>query len=231
MDQRIAMGQAIKKARNGKGLTLRAAVARFETFGLAWPHSTLSDVENGKRGLHVRELLVIAASLNTSPDSLAIPDCTEPLDLTDSYAMDPERARSFWQGRSGVPRSYSLSHPKTSWPWIDEVFDSDARVDYATAWRASRPRSECQLAQNAAERPWLHTFIEGLETVREIFLQARPSAYDLDRFSKAVVRLRRASNQAWVSSEMHALSEDVSDEQADNLRRFNALVDRQEATE
>jgi len=59
------VGARIRTARIERGMTLRELARRIGVV-----HSTLSDIETGRRSLRVTELMQIAAELETTPDEI-----------------------------------------------------------------------------------------------------------------------------------------------------------------
>lgn len=141
------MGTAIRVVRHKeRGLTLRDFATRLSEFGLPLSHSALSRIERGERGVEVRELLVIAAALDVSPDVLAFyedKDNPEPRALVPLSDVLVERAdilRSWWSGRSALLGALRR-RPRPTWPFPEE-HTPDRLRDRHDAWRALRPAVE-----------------------------------------------------------------------------------------
>ena len=133
------MGAAIRRARHPYGL--RPFAERLATFGLTTNYASLARLEKGERSLTVRELLVIAAALDVSPDTLVFPDGDrDPVQLTDELVEDAGTLRSWWAGRNPLLGTRRRA-PRPSWPDPDGL-DPDRIRERADQWRRQRPLQE-----------------------------------------------------------------------------------------
>ena len=136
------MGAAIKAARDAQGLSLRAFADRLEGFGLPISYAALSRIEGAQRPVSVRELLVIAAALDVSPDVLVFPDEDNmPVPLTDELVENAGRLRDWWAGRRHLGGTLRRA-PRPSWPFPDELKDNDRRRERGEHWLRHRPTLE-----------------------------------------------------------------------------------------
>lgn len=186
IDFRDALGASIRSVREAQGLSLRALAERTTAFGLTLDHNALSRIERADRGLDVRELLVIAAALDVSPDVLVMPDGHDVLDITGALAEPVDRLRRWWSGRGPLLGSLRRS-PRPSWPFPEEL-RADFLLERTERWRSHRPLAERRAAAWAGV-PQLRRALESI--LAALGSRATPGPQDRLAAAEALIEAAR----------------------------------------
>ena len=158
------IGGEVKRYRRRRGMSAQDLADRLAAVGHEIKRSTLANLESGRRGVSVADLLAIAAALDISPLLLAWPlesaDSVEPLPDVQVSAWDGAR---WWRGDSDSPTRHAQEHGENAIVRLLSQHDAtvaDIVVSASKVADRSR-RDELAATLDPAKRTeWLATFDE-----------------------------------------------------------------------